>query len=403
MRIGFSLLFIFLLLILIGSESQAQEKIVPFVKENKWGYIDEHGKIVIKPQFIFANDFSAEGIAAVVDDIGWAYIDTRGNVIIRPFIFDNGPDYFQEGLARFTVENRFGFFDKAGEIVIEPQFDFTLPFHEGLSAVCMECKEKRSGEHSLIEGGKWGYINTKGEIVIELKFEHARNLENGIAHVKLDGEWIYIDKSGVEVSSSAQSKLSSEAKSSVLVQFDLRYMETTYSIAADTCEIRWIVHNSDVNKGIVRHRSECNLPLKEQVPLLSKILARILEDCDNISTINTLFIGRLIHFSNGPSEMSRRLAIAAKQSSLWDTGEGKPISGHENDFVVKLANKEIIYSELKDLFQRFNLTIEVVNVEKVLITNADKLPFFPWLKRQGIRDTHKLPYDCLLWFSISKK
>jgi hypothetical protein len=129
------LLFIILLLNLIPPQVQAQERLIPFEKGDKWGYKDGRENEVIKPQFIQANDFSPEGMAAVVDDTGWAYIDTRGKIIIRPFVVDNGPDYFQEGLARFTVENKFGFFPKTGKVVIKPRFDFAAPFHEGLAAI----------------------------------------------------------------------------------------------------------------------------------------------------------------------------------------------------------------------------------------------------------------------------
>jgi len=177
--------------------SSGQRQLVLFEQDRKWGYMNENGRVVIEAQFIMAHDFSPEGIAAVVDESGWAYIDKKGRVVIRPFIFDNGPDYFREGLARFTKENKFGFFDKKGRMVIRPEFDFALPFHEGLSAICMGCREVViDGEHSMRTGGKWGYIDKKGQIVIPLEFGNASNFENGKARVELNGEFLYIDKNG---------------------------------------------------------------------------------------------------------------------------------------------------------------------------------------------------------------
>lgn len=195
-RFYFLFILVLLAICINAPESQAQEKLVPFEKDDKWGYMDQKGRIVIEPKFVIAHDFSPEGIAAVADKNGWAYINMAGNVVIRPFVFDNAPDPFNEGLARFSVDNKFGFFDKTGKVIIQPQFDFAWSFSEGLAAMCTGCKEEKDGEYSFMKGGKWGYINKKGEIVIPTKFERASYFENGKAPAKLNGEWLHINKKG---------------------------------------------------------------------------------------------------------------------------------------------------------------------------------------------------------------
>lgn len=188
----------------------------------------------------------------------------------------------------------------------------------------------------------------------------------------------------------------------VIVRFNPQYKETVYSINENNCQISWTIYKSEINKGVVRHRSNCNLPFKDQIPLLSKILDRVLKDNDR-NSIHTLYMGRLIYsFGKDNSEMAQRLALGAKKSSLWDAEKGMPISGHENTFVKNLANEKIIYWELKKLFEKYNLSIKVKAVEKVLIKRGDKLPFGDWLKMQGVKDTDKLPFDCMIWFSISR-
>lgn len=152
--------------------------------------------MVIEPRFVVAQEFLPGGIAAVADQKEWSYIDARGNVVIKPFLFDNGPDYFREGLARFKSENKFGFFDKTGKKVIPAQFDFAAPFSEGLAAVCSGCTEVSRGEHAFMKGGKWGFIDKKGRIVIPLRFEQVSDFKQGRAPVKLDGRQRSIDKKG---------------------------------------------------------------------------------------------------------------------------------------------------------------------------------------------------------------
>jgi len=170
--------------------------LTPFERGEKWGYKDARGKVVLEARFTAAMPFSGEGIAAVLDERGWAYLDDTGKVVMRPLVVDNGPDYFREGLARFAVESRLGFFDQRGQVVIPPAFSFALPFSEGLAAFCVGCQEVAEGEHQAMRGGRWGFINRKGEPVIPAQFEEAGGFENGRARVKLGGQWKMIDRRG---------------------------------------------------------------------------------------------------------------------------------------------------------------------------------------------------------------
>jgi hypothetical protein len=51
------------------------------MKNGKYGYIDKTGKIVIKPQFDKAYDFS-EGLASISLNGKWGFIDNTGKIAI---------------------------------------------------------------------------------------------------------------------------------------------------------------------------------------------------------------------------------------------------------------------------------------------------------------------------------
>ncbi len=79
-------------------------------------------------------------------------------------MFDNGPDYFSDGLARIvSPSGKFGFINKKLEVVIEPQFDFVTPFDEGRAHVCEGCRPVPMGESSRWEGGVEWPIDTTGQ------------------------------------------------------------------------------------------------------------------------------------------------------------------------------------------------------------------------------------------------
>ncbi len=58
------------------------------------------------------------------------------------------------GLFCVNVNGKYGYIDKTGKYVINPQFDYAGSFSEGLAVVEI--------------GGKWGYIDKTGKFIWEL-------------------------------------------------------------------------------------------------------------------------------------------------------------------------------------------------------------------------------------------
>jgi hypothetical protein len=138
-------------------------------------------------------EFNEYGIAAVAGDSGWAYVDTLGQIVAVPFVYDNGPDPFVEGLARYVEAEKMGFFDERGQRLITAQYDFAQSFSQGLAAVCVGCRRENDGEHYRYVGGQWGYIDGLGNEVIPLQYEAVESFADGRARVQKDGLWTSIE------------------------------------------------------------------------------------------------------------------------------------------------------------------------------------------------------------------
>lgn len=123
-----------------------------------YGYRDCNGEIAIEAKFLAADAFTEGGIAAVVDEKGWLYIDRQGKSVIRPMIYDNGPDYFSEGLARFIAGGKYGFFDETGRIVLPAQYDFAFPFENGAARVGQDCRLEMVDDHQEVDCERWSTI-----------------------------------------------------------------------------------------------------------------------------------------------------------------------------------------------------------------------------------------------------
>ncbi len=148
----------------------------PFEQDGRFGYRMADGVAVIEPKYTHALAFTAEGIAAVVDQHGWLYIDRTGKALLRPHVVDNGPDYFNEGLARFVSQGKFGFMDTRARIVIEATFAYAEPFTRGYALICEDCRPQRSGEHSGMSGTRWGVIDLAGNVVVSPGLERDQAL-----------------------------------------------------------------------------------------------------------------------------------------------------------------------------------------------------------------------------------
>jgi hypothetical protein len=195
----------------------------------------------------------------------------------------------------------------------------------------------------------------------------------------------------------------SKAPSGSVVEVSSGYDATIYSIADGDCEIKWLVYTTELNKGVVKHWARCPAPLSRQISLLTRIFETVIVRDRNARSFHTLFWGGLVPDTKPAFlEMPLRLALAASRSQGWDIKKGRPSSGDLNGFVKDLANREPIYSELRAFFERFHRSISIASVEKVRVLEAGKLPFSEELNKQGVRATDKLPFDCMVWFSVTE-
>ena len=137
-----------------------------FKKNGLTGFKNSTGKVIIPAKYKHAEN-PVGNIAAVIENGNWVWINKRGGKLVVPFIYDNGPDYFVEGLSRFVSNNKVGFINKHGQIVIKAHFDFVTPFEKGYAIYCIGCKSVRDGDsdYHVMKGGRWGCIDKNGRIV----------------------------------------------------------------------------------------------------------------------------------------------------------------------------------------------------------------------------------------------
>lgn len=175
---------LFVVMIPILSFSQGKDVLRYFIsKDNLVGVKNKKGEIIIPAQFINLTGVkNGEFVKSVnntiffdsslankseVEKNSWGVVfDEKGNLLYQPYSYDNGADYFSEGVRRFVKNGKIGFVDRNAKITIEPEHDFVSPFNYGYASFCDGCDwEKTNDEHKAIVGGTWGVMNTKGQPV----------------------------------------------------------------------------------------------------------------------------------------------------------------------------------------------------------------------------------------------
>ena len=149
-----------------------------------WGFVNENGEEIIPCKYEDADAFSG-GLARVKTAEGWGFVNKDGEEII-PCKYKDA-DAFSDGLARVHSKEGWGFINKDGEEIIPCKYKYADAFSYGLARV-----QSKEG---------WGFVNKDGEEIISCKYEDADYFWFGAetAEVKLNGEWITIDKTGKQV------------------------------------------------------------------------------------------------------------------------------------------------------------------------------------------------------------
>lgn len=197
-------------------------------KGDKWGYVNIKEEEVIPIQYDKASSFS-DGLGRVEKDGKIMYVNKDGEEFI---ISEYETGSFKKGLAEVEIDGKKGLINKQGEIVIAPKYDYIIIDDNGLIEVGRKKKQgiinrqgkvvlpikydfitaqydwnsSRDGNEYNSDGGflinlgnKWGFANKKGKIITQIKYDHVEEFVDGVAMVRKNNKYTYIDTRGKEM------------------------------------------------------------------------------------------------------------------------------------------------------------------------------------------------------------
>ncbi|NFD30666.1 DUF3298 domain-containing protein [Clostridium botulinum] len=146
-----------------ASVGNLREDLLSFKKDmgEKYGFLDEDGNVVIKPQFTYAQDFSE----------GRSVVNVSGNIM-----------------------NNYGVIDKEGNYIITPKYNDIILLGENRVAVGVAIDKT-----SPFIGSKYAIADTEGNILTNFIYYEVSNYKNGIASAYDDKNTFFIDKEGNKI------------------------------------------------------------------------------------------------------------------------------------------------------------------------------------------------------------
>ena len=149
----------------------------------------------------------------------WGYINRKGEYVINPQ-FEDADFFSNDGLAKIkSGGKKTGYINKKGEYVIPASYKGGTAFGDGLAFVvadgglptCIDYKgdtkfvlniAKYVSSFSdglaifITEEGEFGFIDKNGNVVINAQFEQALPFNGGFARIRQKGDVGFIDKTG---------------------------------------------------------------------------------------------------------------------------------------------------------------------------------------------------------------
>lgn len=146
----------------------------------------------------------SEGLAAVKLDGRWGIIDKTGQTVL-PFKYHDA-GIFSEGLIAVNLNGKVGFIDKTGNEIIPFKYegvsettDYSGDYKKYNYIYNIEQSMFKEGLAPVKLNGNWGYIDKTGNVVIKSKYKWAYPFENGLARVETQKcEFNYIGLDGTE-------------------------------------------------------------------------------------------------------------------------------------------------------------------------------------------------------------
>ncbi|MEG0905777.1 MAG: WG repeat-containing protein [Cellulosilyticaceae bacterium] len=152
---------------------------------NRYGYINEKGKWIVKPEYERTYPFSDE-VGSVVKDNLYGLVNKQGKQILAPTY--QSISLFEDGKAVVVAEQGMGIIDTKGKMLTKSFYTYVDNYQDGAAIIGVGQKDGTM---------LYGYLNEKSEEMIPPIYKVANAFQDEKALVQgMDEKYHFIDKTG---------------------------------------------------------------------------------------------------------------------------------------------------------------------------------------------------------------
>lgn len=135
-------------------------------------------------EYEFHGDIYSSECRSIGTSKGYKIVNTKtGKTTINKIDWLLASDQYKDSLVLFSKKHKRGYFNRfTGEIAIPEQYSHAWIFAEGLAAV--------------VSNDKVGFINRQGKVVIDFQYPYFKENEKGVSFVFRNGHCSMFDESG---------------------------------------------------------------------------------------------------------------------------------------------------------------------------------------------------------------
>ncbi|MEK7433706.1 MAG: WG repeat-containing protein [Cyanobacteriota bacterium] len=153
--------------------------------DDKFGLVNYKGEFLLDINYKILFSLNLENKFVFQKNDKFGVIDINKKIIIEP-IYDFISSFYSD-LTTFSIDNKFLYLNKNLEVVFTSEYNAFIPYNYSNISYLMVQKDN-----------KFGFIDKKGKVVVPVKYDKVKDIENGYFKVKLDGRWGTVDEKGNE-------------------------------------------------------------------------------------------------------------------------------------------------------------------------------------------------------------
>ena len=185
-------------------------------KDNKYGFIDIEGNVVIDFLYKNVSDFVNDYAVVVTMEDKKLLIGKDGEYVLDLTEYENAY-IMDEDIIAVTLNDKIGFINFSGDTIADFKYELTNSASEGKIVVkedevykILNVKDNTvldlpdysmvskisEGLLAVRENDKWGFIDTFGNVVVRPQYDSFYDFNDGLAYVKKGNSEMFIDKKG---------------------------------------------------------------------------------------------------------------------------------------------------------------------------------------------------------------